>query len=92
MLLQTYRQPEFAWESKLPNALHSVRSLLCTAANATPHERFLGLKRLSMVDFTLPNWLIQLGPELLRRFVRNKHDPLVDEVELLDANPSSVNV
>ena len=29
---------------------------------------------------------------LLRRFVRNKHDPLVDEVELLDANPSFANV
>ena len=29
------------WESVLPDALHSIRSLLCTATNTTPHERFL---------------------------------------------------
>jgi len=27
------------WECVLPDALHSIRSLLCTATNATPHER-----------------------------------------------------
>ena len=26
----------------LPDVLNSVRSLLCTATNETPHERFLG--------------------------------------------------
>ena len=92
LLLRTYQQPESTWEAVLPEALHSVRSLLCTATNATPHERFLGFDRRSMVGRTLPNWLIQPGPVLLRRFVRNKHDPLVDEVELLDANPSFANV
>ena len=45
-----------------------------------------------MIGRTLPNWLIQPGPVLLQRFVRNKHDLLVDEVELLDANPSFANV
>ena len=28
------------WESVLPQALHAVRSLLCTSTNQTPHERF----------------------------------------------------
>ena len=32
------------------------------------------------------------GPVLLRRFVRNKNEPLVDEVELLDCNPSYANI
>ena len=27
------------WESVLPQVLHSLRSLLCTATNETPHER-----------------------------------------------------
>ena len=29
------------WESVLPQSLHSIRSLLCTSTNATPHKRFL---------------------------------------------------
>ncbi len=31
------------WEEILPMALHSIRSLLCTATNSTPHERFYHL-------------------------------------------------
>ena len=30
------------WESVLPEALHSIRSLLCTATNETPHDRLFG--------------------------------------------------
>ena len=26
------------WEAVLPDVMHSLRSLLCTATNATPHE------------------------------------------------------
>ena len=33
------------------------------------------------------------GPVLLRKFVRtNKNDPLVDQVELLDVNPTYANI
>ena len=92
LLLRTYQQRESTWEAVLPEALDSVRSLLCTTTNATPHKRFLGFDRRSMVGRTLPNWLIQPGPVLLWRFVRNTHDSLVDEVELLDANSSFANV
>ena len=35
----------------------------------------------------MPSWLAQPGPVLLKRHVRDKSDPLVDEVELLHANP-----
>jgi len=79
---------EQAWETILPEALHSVRSLLCTATNATPHERFLPLDRRSMLGRSLPSWLIQPVPVMLRKFVRNKSEPPCEEVELLEANPT----
>ena len=92
LLLRTHKQQISSWEAVLPEALHAVRSLLCTATNATPHERFLGFSRRSMVGKSLPSWLIQPGPVLVRRFVRSKTDPLVDEVELLEANPNFARV
>ena len=85
-LLQTYNQSESCWEVVLPEAFYAVRSLLCTATNTTPHEQFLGFERRIMLGRALPSWLVQQGPVLLRRFVRNKNDPLVEEVELLEAN------
>ena len=33
------------WEDPLPVALYAIRSLLCTATNATPHERFSPFQR-----------------------------------------------
>ncbi|XP_042232861.1 uncharacterized protein LOC121873374 [Homarus americanus] len=65
------------WEALLPEALHSIRSLLSTAINVTPHERVHSCQ----------------GPVFLRRFVRSsKGDPLVDEVELLEANPTYAHI
>jgi len=40
-------------------------SLLCTATNATPHERFALFDRRSMHGRSLPSWLIQPGPVML---------------------------
>ena len=80
------------WEAVLPEALHSVRSLLCTSTNETPHERFFSFPRKSTYGKSLPSWL-RPGPVMLRRFVRaNNASPLVDEVELLDANPTYAHV
>ena len=45
-----------------------------------------------MIGRSLPCWLIQPGPVLLRRFLRNKNEPLVDEVELMEANPNSAHI
>jgi len=36
--LKSRNLPVTQWETVLPDALHSVRSLLCTSTNATPHE------------------------------------------------------
>ena len=40
--LKSKNLPVKYWQVVLPDALHSVRSLLCTATNETPHERFFG--------------------------------------------------
>jgi len=58
LLLPTYNKLEGCWEAVLPEALHAVRSLLCTATNATPYERFLGFNRRSLIGRALPSWLI----------------------------------
>jgi len=72
----------------LPDALHSIRSLLCPATNSTPHERFFAFMRRSPNGKSLPGWLSSPGPVFLRSFVRsNKIDDMVEEVELTDANP-----
>ena len=78
------------WQVVLPDVLHSIRSLLCTCAatNETPHERFFRFPRRSSFGASILTWMAELGPVLLKRHVRpTKADPLVDEVELLQANP-----
>ena len=45
-----------------------------------------------MLGRSLPTWLITPNTVLLKRFVRNKSEPLCDEVELLDANPKTALV
>jgi hypothetical protein len=81
------------WESVLPDVLHSTRSLLSTATNCTPHERLFNFQRKSASGVSLPTWLSNPGPVLLRRYVRShKTDPLVDEVTLLEANPKYAHI
>ena len=71
-----------------PDVHHSVRSLLCTATNETPHERFLRFPRRSLSGPSVPSLLAKPGPVLLKRNARSsKFDLLVEEVELLQANP-----
>ena len=90
---------EEQWDQVLPDALHAIRSLLCTATNQTPHERFFSFERRSMLGSSLPAWLLTPGTVLLKRprghfasnvllkrYVRSKSDPLVDPVQLLSAN------
>ena len=61
------------WETILPVAPHSIRSLLCTSTNATPHERFIGFPRRAGMTRTkiLPTWLLDKGMVLLRNFTPN---------------------
>ena len=76
------------WEKVLPDALHSIRSLLCTATNCTPHERLFGYQRRSASGHSVPSWLSNADHAFLRKHVRqSKFDPLVEEVEVIHVNP-----
>ena len=81
------------WQDVLPDVLHSVRSLLCTATNKTPHERFFGFSRRSFAGASIPTWIATPGPVYIKHQVRtSKMDPLVDEMKLLQANPHYAHV
>ena len=79
------------WETVLPDAPHCIRSLLCTATNVSPHERFFNFQRRSCSGESFPFWMTNPNCKVyLRRFVRsNKTDPMVDEVEVVNVNPHS---
>ena len=81
------------WEIILPSVLHSIKSLLSTATNTTPHERFFSFHRRSMCGISLPSWLTRSGNVMLRRYVRHSNnDPLVDDVELTNVNPTYAHI
>ena len=87
LALKTRELPVSCWEDVLQDTLHSIRSLLCTATNATPHERLFIHQRRSTSGTSVPTWLTTPGLVLLKRQVRkSKFDPLVDGVELIEAN------
>ncbi|XP_046974267.1 uncharacterized protein LOC124540644 [Vanessa cardui] len=76
------------WEKALPVALHSIRSLLCTSTNVTPHERMFNHARRTSNGESFPSWMLNPGPVLMKKNVRaTKYDPIVEEVELLQPNP-----
>lgn len=91
--LRTNRMDVKQWEHALPQALNSIRSLLCTSTNTTPHERMFHHPRKTGSTIALPTWLTTPGPVLLKKHVRNnKYEPLVEEVQLIDSNPSYARV
>ena len=90
MALRTQNLSDTPWEIVLPNVLHSIRSLLSTATNTTPHERFFGFQCRSPCGSTLPTWLSAPSNVMRRRFVRNsKNDPLI---ELTSVNPAYAHI
>ncbi|XP_069755528.1 uncharacterized protein [Narcine bancroftii] len=62
LALRSKGLPTFHWQEVLNSALHSIRSLLCTATNATPHERMFLFLRKSESGTTVPAWLTVPGP------------------------------
>ena len=91
--LNDEKLPVTHWEDVLTEALHSLRSLLCTATNETPHDRMFHHSRKSTQGTSLPTWLLSRGPVLMRKNVRNsKYEPVVEEVELLNCNPTYAHV
>ena len=89
LALKTHQLPIQQWEVVLLDALHSIRTLISTATNETPHERFFAFQRRSSTGNSLPAWLSNPGKVLHKRHVRqSKYEPLVEEVELIEANPN----
>ena len=81
------------WESVLPSVLHSVRTLLCTATNQTPHERFFSFQRRTVTGSSLPPWVHANGKALVKRHVRtSKYDPWVEECEIIHVTPSYAQI
>ena len=75
------------WEDVLPNALHSIRSLLCTTMNVMPHERLFKYTRTSTSGTPIPTWA-KPGPIYIRNHTKSsKYDPPVTPATLLEINP-----
>ena len=66
------------WEIVIPKVLHSLRSLLCTATNEAPHDRFFKFSRRSMFGTNAPICMTEPGPVYVCKHVRNKYDPVVE--------------
>ena len=89
LALKTKGLPVSRWQEVLPEVLHSIRSLLCTATNATPHERLFNFPRKATAGVSLPGWLTKPGPVFVKCHARaRKSDPIVEEAELVHANPN----
>ncbi|XP_063625652.1 uncharacterized protein LOC134797361 [Cydia splendana] len=89
LALKSRNLPIECWEDVLPQALHSIRSLLCTTTNCTPHERMFRHPRKSPNGESIPTWLTSSNKVLMRRFNRkSKYQPLVEEVEVIETNPT----
>ena len=61
LTLTTRKLPIERWESVLSEVLHSQRSLLCKATNATPREMFLIFIGNCVVAFLCPVGFLSLG-------------------------------
>ena len=93
MALKTCGLPMAYWQHILPDALHSLCSLLCMATNCSPHEWLLKYARRSSVGGYVPSWLITPGPVLLKCHVHtSKDDLLVDELALLQDNRQEAHI
>ncbi len=86
--LDSHNLPITHWESVLPDVLHAQRSLLCTATNCTPHERMFTYPRKTATGASFPSWLQPGRRVLVKRHVRGKYDPLADDADLLQINPT----
>ena len=73
------------WELVLPQALSSIRSLLCTATNEVPHDRMFRFSRTSLSLQRLPDFLLNEGASLLhRRHTHLKGDSPTERVQLVN--------
>lgn len=70
LILKSQNLPITHWELDLPLVLHSIRSILFTATNATPYERFFSFFRQSSMGVPFLSWLLKPGPVFLRKTLK----------------------
>ena len=92
LALRTYDLKANALESVIDTALHSLRSLLCTSTGQTPHERVFSFPRRTTTGCHIPTWLMNSSKVLLKRHSHRKDELPVEEVDLLEVNPSYAKV
>ena len=80
------------WETILPDALHAIRSLLCTATNVSPHERLFNFDRRSTSGKSLPSWVKPGRVYVRHHSKRSKNDPPVSPATLIHANPEYAHI
>ena len=81
------------WESTLRTVLHSIRSLVCTSTNQSPHERMFRFERRTMTGHALPSWLVNQNRALVRKQVRqSKYDDWVEECDIIHVTPSYAQI
>ncbi|GFU60018.1 putative retrovirus-related pol polyprotein from transposon opus [Trichonephila clavipes] len=82
------------WEGVIQTALHSIRSLLKVQQQMPllMNECFLILED-PHNGCSIPTWLTKPGPVLIKnQMPANKYEPIVQEVELIEANPDYAHV
>lgn len=85
LALRSFSKSKEQWEKVLPAALSSIRSLLCTSTNSTPHDRLMKFQRSSVNGTDLPEFLLQPGEQILhRRHIKYKGDPPTETVKLVE--------
>ena len=70
------------WESVILEALIAMRSLLCTAINDTPHNKFFSFVRRESRGTNLSLWLSAGKKAGLRNLNRNNDDPFIVPVTI----------
>lgn len=79
------------WEKVLPDALHAIKSLLCTT-NVALHDRLFNYSWKSTSGTLIPSWA-KPGPIYVRNHTKSsKHDTPVTPSTLLEINPHYAHV
>lgn len=85
-ILHSRKLPESKWEQVLPEALSAIRELMCTSTRESPHDRIFNSSRKGHDHkaFVLPKWLADGKRALFKNPVRNKADPRVIPIQILE--------
>ena len=90
--LHSRKMKQLEWELVLPDALHSIRSLLCTAANTTPHESLFSFCRKATSGKSFSSRLVPSPVYVKNHACKSKYNAPVTPATLLHANPQYAHI